>query len=900
MPPPTKTIKATELYYNKKDIDLLLNVDTTREDYPKDEDLYMRTDELTKLRNILRGAKYDVGEGCYKKTIVFKKKKYGDIEYGRLYPDNKKTATGQTITVYSIQSRWKLVRQTVFDNHIIGFDLINSQPSVLLQLCNKYAPNDKFEYLEKYVSTRDTIRQELMDYYKLPKRTIKNIMIGMCFGQELKNIYKKYSITSHDFLDGFYKDTTKIKKITCHKFPDFHKAEQVYDHRKAEGTLKKYNTIENSSIAMYLQNIEGDIMLTIYDALKKEDLTVATVIHDEICFRNNDYIKNNKEAIMCKMEETIKSKMDFDVKFHSETYKKDDEFVKRHTEFQKIEEEIEDIGDDVRNGKRLFEALKDKVNSSSLQGEFMYDDERGLWVHEEKKIKRIVYRLSDILYSTKMNKDEKLVKRNWRDLGSMYKNIMEFFWSLVDDTEELNPDKNKGYLLFKNGVLDCYNFKMLPFSPEYNFTKRINRNFDINKDYSEDKKLICEKIFETAYTDGGGNTERMDYFMELLSIAIMEGGVDKRYLTMLGETNSGKGVLTSLLRKSFDEFITTFNTSVLLQGENSNLEDASKWRFLTKCYDGRIMIGNEIAIQSQDTTNAFGHKKRTEKGLNVAMLKTIVSGGDSVEARRLRENEISIINRSFVLMLANDMPKTKADEALADRTLILEGSRSSTVKETYDEKLFFKADPSIKDWITKVETRDAFVALMCQVYKQKKNNRTAVPDWIINKVQEFVEVNSSLQWVKDNYEVYNGDIMRDFDAVKGKQYYTVDWNKVNNCCVRADVMYDLYKDGGGMDSIAKFGSMLTNNGIILCRKKIKGSQFSYRVGISMLKDDINDKLNFRSDDEDDDSDCDNDIPDPKKPHNYPPMKPYKAPEPEPKRDVKQKTIFEMAFQNKAD
>jgi hypothetical protein len=113
-------------------------------------------------------------------------------------------------------------------------------------------------------------------------------------------------------------------------------------------------------------------------------------------------------------------------------------------------------------------------------------------------------------------------------------------------------------------------------------------------------------------------------------------------------------------------------------------------------------------------------------------------------------------------------------------------------------------------------------------------------------------------------------------------------------------MYDLYKDGGGMDSIAKFGSMLTNNGIILCRKKIKGSQFSYRVGISMLKDDINDKLNFRSDDEDDDSDCDNDIPDPKKPHNYPPMKPYKAPEPEPKRDVKQKTIFEMAFQNKAD
>lgn len=853
MPPPTKTIKATELYYNKKDIDLLVNVDTTREDYPKDEDLYMRTDEQTKLRNILRGAKYDVGESRYKKTIVFKKKKYGAIEYGRLYPEKKKNAAGQTIKVSSIQSSWKLVREVVFDDHVIGFDLSNSQPSVLLQLCNKYAPNDKFEYLEKYVSNRDVLRQELMDFYKLPKRTIKNIMIGMCFGQELKNIYKKYSITSHDFLDGFYKDTTKIKKITCHKFPEFDKAEQVYDHRKAEGTLKKYNTIENSSIAMYLQNIEGDIMLTIYEALKK-DVKVVTVIHDEICFVHDDYVRENKEAIMCKMEDTIKSKMCFDVKFHSEIYKKEDQFVERHTEFLR---QVKSEPDDVRNGKRLYELLKDSVCKSKLMGKFMYDEYKGIWTCDEDDFKSIVYRHSSEFVQTKADKDGYIVEHYDRDIGTMYKNIMTYFWTLVDNEKPLNTDNNRGYLLFRNCVLDCYNMKNLSFDPKYHFTKRINRDFNIDMDYTEYMETVKQKIFETAYTTGDGNTEKMDYFLEILAIALMEGGVDKKYLTMLGATNSGKGVLTAFLRNSFDEFVSTFNTSVLMVGQNANLEDASRWRFLTKCYDSRIMIGNEIAIQSDDTTDAFGHRKKKERPLNIDMIKTLVSGGDAVEARRMRENEITIVNKAFVLMLANDMPKTNADPAFANRTLVINAERSSTVEDNFNPERYFQADTDIKQWIETDEACDGLVSLMCGIYKKVKNNRTPTPEWVTTTVGEYVKCESAFQWVHENYDVYEGNVMKDFDAKKGnKQYYTVDWNKVGDRCVKADDMYALYKDGGGTDSMTKFGKLLTENGIILCRKKVNGSHVSYRVGVSKLKDD---EVNLnRSDNIDDDIDSDDD------------------------------------------
>jgi hypothetical protein len=468
----------------------------------------------------------------------------------------------------------------------------------------------------------------------------------------------------------------------------------------------------------------------------------------------------------------------------------------------------------------------------------MYDDQEGYWTCDETEFKKIVYRHSSLFVQTKTDKDGFIVEHHDRDLGSMYKNIMEKFWTLVKNHRPLNTDHNRGFLLFRNGVLDCYNFEMLEFDPKYNFTKRINRDFCVDRDFTQSMKMVKEKIFETAYSTGDGNTEKMDYFMEILSVALMEGGVDKKYLTMLGETNSGKGVLTAFLRNSFDEFVSTFNTSVLMVGQNSNLEDASKWRFLTKCYDTRIMIGNEIAIQSDDATNTFGHRERRERPLNIDMIKTLVSGGDAVEARRMRENEITIVNKAFMLMLANDMPKTNADDSFMNRSLVINADRSSTTEATFDECVFFKAEPDIKQWITKDENCDALIALMCSIYTKVKHNRTPTPDWVIQAVSEYVKCEGSFEWVKQNYNVYKGDVSKDFDAVKGKQYYNVDWNKVGEYSVRADIMYNLYRDGGGTDSMTRFGSMLTKHNIILARKKIKGVNVGFRVGVARLTDDI--------------------------------------------------------------
>ena len=43
--------------------------------------------------------------------------------------------------------------------------------------------------------------------------------------------------------------------------------------------------------------------------------------------------------------------------------------------------------------------------------------------------------------------------------------------------------------------------------------------------------------------------------------------------------------------------------------------------------------GNAIATQSEDTTDAFGRKKKQQRPLNIGMIKTLVSGGAKVRAR---------------------------------------------------------------------------------------------------------------------------------------------------------------------------------------------------------------------------------------------------------------------------
>jgi hypothetical protein len=117
-------------------------------------------------------------------------------------------------------------------------------------------------------------------------------------------------------------------------------------------------------------------------------------------------------------------------------------------------------------------------------------------------------------------------------------------------------------------------------------------------------------------------------------------------------------------------------------------------------------------------------------------------------------------------------------------------------------------------------------------------------------VSEYVESSSASSWVHDNYEVYKGDVLKDFDGVEGENgIYRFNWDKVGEWALPIDVMFKVYKDTGGRDSSTKFGRMLTANKVFAAVKKRGGRAVRYRVGVRVPVED--DDGSYRMIDSDD-------------------------------------------------
>lgn len=91
---------------------------------------------------------------------------------------------------------------------------------------------------------------------------------------------------------------------------------------------------------------------------------------------------------------------------------------------------------------------------------------------------------------------------------------------------------------------------------------------------------------------------------------------------------------------------------------------------------------------------------------------------------------------------------------------------------------------------------------------------------------------STYDWVKNNYVLYDKDVVKDFNLIKSDgDIYRCNWDKVGRYAVRFDIMYKQYKNDGGEDTATKFGRELTKQNVFSARKKVKGNVVNFRVGL---------------------------------------------------------------------
>jgi len=849
-------ITLTEKYVNMEVLNDFTNMKTNDPYYTYE---MLKKADITSISKLLKYVKNN------EQTVIYEKR---DYNYGRFYPREKTTP-------YCLQSMKKELRHILLSEKAFSIDLSNAHPTILIKLCKTYSDMKCVNIME-YTENRNIHLKEICDKYQVNRCKAKELMLILTFGGSFKtwmkeNKYDKDLHTKHYVPSTFVTNySNEIQEILCNhalNFPEFETAVIIASRYKG----KKGHDALRSALGLYLQNAESEIMMCMYDYIlpKFGRNKVCALIHDEFILYGNENELNKEE-----LEAFIESNTPFDCKIESKNFNADNskEWIQSYQRFFKQEDL--NLRTDLVHSINILKHFEGKIFSTGY-GQFIYDEDKGSWSNDSVCHHKIIMKYATQLITNVNEGDEK------KPFITLYNNAMKSVWAEAPRKMELPFENNLGYLLFDNCVLDMYSFTMKDFSPDYYFTKKINRDYDTNIDRETLKQEIIDKLFNTAYTIPNDsnvttsslypiknrNVEKRNYILETLARASALGGQDKEFSLIIGDPDCGKGVLTKLTSTSLDEYFDNFNSGNLIAKGAVSAEDEKKWAWVAPLWDRRIVIANEFQMDTTVGTNNYGKKKTDISPINGGMMKTLVSQGDEIKCRLVYEKTIKIKSLCYYIVLANDVPPVNGvDAGYISRANYLIADRNSSSNVTEETTTHFPKDKTITEYVKRTVVADAFIEILCEFYKLSvdtyKNtpySKTPKPSFVLANIKEMVNTNNTgIDWVNNNYIVYKGDVMKEFVLEKtDKGTHRFDWNKVGDNWVLFDTMYEWYKNDGNTDSTTKFGKMLTNNNILTGTKKINGRTRQVRVGLKRPNEnDDNNELEFRDDNEDEDDDDD--------------------------------------------
>ena len=454
-------------------------------------------------------------------------------------------------------------------------------------------------------------------------------------------------------------------------------------------------------------------------------------------------------------------------------------------EVTKSLDEEDDLNDRV-NAEEFYTLMKEKGHCfGTCKGKLLwYDPANGVYDEESDELKLKLLNL----FAT-----SPVVARKYRGSNSKKSALYKEFKSLLPQENsfyEKSRENTKGLFAFNNCIWDFGEQKSRDFSPDYCFT------FKAPVDYKKHGKLSETEVRQTVFQSIFGEGEKGEFVAKLLARALAGDVEDKRFVVLIGETNSGKGCLTQLLGDCFGlgTFVGNYQ-SKNLQGESPTLS----WLLQNK--NCRIILANEI---------------NTERPILANNIRMCASGGEPITALAKYKNEENFISQATMFLFCNEMPEIKGNDdgdAVKNRMVYVETEYSYLEKQKYEEMKNTNpkvrlADPTLKsEYLKRKEIQEAFVSLVCGAYVPEA---PPLPECCIKKSLEY-KPNKSLKIRLENIIDFTGD---ENDYV---------------------VFSDLYEHFNGSETPKKVGDALVKMGIMGKIKRVDGKSKAVRLGIK-LKD----------------------------------------------------------------
>jgi len=182
----------------------------------------------------------------------------------------------------------------------------------------------------------------------------------------------------------------------------------------------------------------------------------------------------------------------------------------------------------------------------------------------------------------------------------------------------------------------------------------------------------------------------------------------KRWISLDGLRDSGKGVIVSMLEKAFGGYIRSTNsgnfTAKKSQGDESK---ALSW--LYSCEFVRLLISQENQVGGAEYDGS--------------LIKKICSGGDTVEVRKNFVDERQMKLQCSLMFCCNDMPRiqpTDANETKIEINMKTKFINPDFSDMRYKKYLYLEKDDSVKNKLIKRDDIiDAFISLILSAEEEE-------------------------------------------------------------------------------------------------------------------------------------------------------------------------------------
>lgn len=631
----------------------------------------------------------------------------------------------------SLQRIWAVFRNALISTEMIDVDQINSHPSIFLAICKHRGIPCK--HLRKYVEDRQDIITEFIDTEDLtsfvddPAKYLKtNLYISAINDEREKTTFPKHNrkkkITFKTFLE-FDKEIKTIQKRFIEIFKDEFKIIKKKENRNLGGRLMSYVG----------QKYEDKLLQQVFDS----GIIPCVNMYDGFLILKKD---NNQDDLIQQCNEAMKKEID-GISFENVKWSikpiKDDvvPFLKtmdisNENIITIIQNTNLEVAVDLLKG-----AYKNKI--VACNGTYYFKSNRG-WLQNNKTIEHQI--INEITEMDCHIKNEKTGDKFIGDSRAWCEEIVKWLFSKCPVNDNLINElweQTKGKIYFKNGY---YDFNTSSFEKnDMNSFVNISRELSM-KSNPDIRNQIYEKVLDPIFSieNNNDNTERIqlrDFYLKTIA-RVMAGCIeDKNWLACTGERNCGKGLLSDLLKFTFEEYIGSTNAENFLLN-NRNEEEAKANSFMFDFQFKRAIICNEVSQKERGRTVFDGNK-----------IKKAHSGGDFVEMRQLYQNKINVRFQSTVIFNLNDLPDINPTDANEKRILFDFNSKfiKPNEKRPFSNISYMDADDSIKTHFIKLpEVQNEFALILIEAFSKN----ATYPERLIEEQEEDCEEDNIESFLK--------------------------------------------------------------------------------------------------------------------------------------------------------